>query len=416
MVDVEHRRLRPALELASSVAAERRRARPAEPFPKEFRPFTSSSRLPKASLGRLRRVLDADDDFRTVVATSDGAAELDEVSLLWLRRPEGWERRVADLLDAESKDAHDDELRRALRREEKRREAAESARDRLEERLDSERERVVRRDLRIDELTAESTELATRVADLETELREARVELRNERDRTGAARSRLEAAQDELRLHRERAQDLADPPDGRPDVHDARLDARTAAQISEAAASARELADRLASVLDERSAPTHADDSTSTRRAGSARRTPVPLPGGVLSSSKVAADHLVRSGAAVLVDGYNVSMLAWPGRSLEQQREALLDRIENLVRRHGTDVTVVFDGASVSGAHASRRRFVRVVYSPEGVIADDVLREEVRRLPADRGVVVVTDDREIVRDVRLHGANTLPSNALMAVL
>jgi predicted RNA-binding protein with PIN domain len=77
---------------------------------------------------------------------------------------------------------------------------------------------------------------------------------------------------------------------------------------------------------------------------------------------------------------------------------------------------VVFDGASVVGAHASRRRLLRVVYSPEGVIADDVIRDEVRRLPASRAVVVVTNDAEIVGDVKALGANIVPSNALIAVL
>jgi len=50
------------------------------------------------------------------------------------------------------------------------------------------------------------------------------------------------------------------------------------------------------------------------------------------------------------------------------------------------------------------------------VIADDVIRDEVRRLPAGRAVVVVTNDAEIIADVRALGANTLPSNALLAAL
>jgi predicted RNA-binding protein with PIN domain len=49
------------------------------------------------------------------------------------------------------------------------------------------------------------------------------------------------------------------------------------------------------------------------------------------------------------------------------------------------------------------------VYSPSGVIADDVIREEVRRVPAQRPVVVVTDDQEIQRDVRHVGANVVSS-------
>ncbi len=124
----------------------------------------------------------------------------------------------------------------------------------------------------------------------------------------------------------------------------------------------------------------------------------------------------MRSDAAVLIDGYNVAKLGWPDESLAVQRDRLLDAVENLARRFATDVTVVFDGTSVIGAHTRRRRLVRVVYSPDGVIADDVIRDEVRRLPTSRPVVVVTNDAEIVRDVRAAGANTIRSDDLLAIL
>ena len=94
----------------------------------------------------------------------------------------------------------------------------------------------------------------------------------------------------------------------------------------------------------------------------------------------------------------------------------LLDAIENLARRFGCDITVVFDGAGVVGAATDRRRIVRVVFSPDDVIADDVIRDEVRRLPTSRPVVVVTNDQQIVRDVRSMGANTLASEQLVALM
>ena len=53
---------------------------------------------------------------------------------------------------------------------------------------------------------------------------------------------------------------------------------------------------------------------------------------------------------------------------------------------------------------------------PPDVIADDVIRDEVRRLPASRHVVVVTNDREIVGDVRAMGANTMASDQLIALM
>jgi predicted RNA-binding protein with PIN domain len=58
---------------------------------------------------------------------------------------------------------------------------------------------------------------------------------------------------------------------------------------------------------------------------------------------------------------------------------------------------------------------VRVVFSPEGVIADDVIRSEVARLPVTRHVVVVTNDKEVVTDVRAMGANTVSSNRFLAL-
>ncbi len=179
------------------------------------------------------------------------------------------------------------------------------------------------------------------------------------------------------------------------------------AEVSEVARAVRELAERLDSLLP--------DDAPAAAPRSDAR-SPLRLPGGVIASSAVAAEFLLRSDAVVLVDGYNVAKLAWPNRSLEAQRNQLLDALENAARRFGSDITIVFDGAAVIGAHATRRRLVRVVYSPDGVIADDVIRDEVRRLPAARAVAVVTNDAEIVTDVKALGANVVPSNALIAVL
>ena len=95
----------------------------------------------------------------------------------------------------------------------------------------------------------------------------------------------------------------------------------------------------------------------------------------------------------------------------------LLDAIENLARRFGSDITVVFDGADVDRRHApTGAGSSACVFSPTDVIADDVIRDEVRRLPAARPVVVVTNDQQIVRDVRAMGANTIASEQLLALI
>jgi predicted RNA-binding protein with PIN domain len=56
------------------------------------------------------------------------------------------------------------------------------------------------------------------------------------------------------------------------------------------------------------------------------------------------------------------------------------------------------------------------MYSPNGITADDVIREEVRRLPLSRPVVVITDDQAIKRDVRSEGANIVSSHHFSQVL
>jgi rRNA-processing protein FCF1 len=59
---------------------------------------------------------------------------------------------------------------------------------------------------------------------------------------------------------------------------------------------------------------------------------------------------------------------------------------------------------------------VRVVYSSAGVSADDVLRNEVAAADPARPVVVVTNDREIVRDVRRAGASVVSSDDFLTLV
>ena len=145
-----------------------------------------------------------------------------------------------------------------------------------------------------------------------------------------------------------------------------------------------------------------------------ATRKPIAIPGGVYGDSLAAANHLLRSpDAVVLVDGYNVAKMAWPTLELQEQRELCIEMLEDLARRLGIDLRVVFDGADVVGASA-RRRLIRVQYSPPGVSADDVLRADVRALPVTTPVVVVTNDQAIIADVRADGANPVSSEMLLA--
>jgi predicted RNA-binding protein with PIN domain len=259
----------------------------------------------------------------------------------------------------------------------------------------------------VEGLRADVVKAEDEAAELRAELVDLRIEARHARDREAAAKARLAAALPGPSMLDGRSSEATNPVEEAPPPVAAERAGIDPAAVVDLARATHELAGRLEALL-----PSEA--SRADRRAET--RAPLRLPGGVIASSAEAAEFLLRSDAAVLVDGYNVAKLAWPSRSLEGQRNHLLDAVENLARRFGSDLTVVFDGANVVGSHAGRRRLVRVVWSPEGVIADDVIRDEVRRLPTARAVVVVTNDAEIVADVKALGANVVPSNALLAVL
>jgi predicted RNA-binding protein with PIN domain len=120
--------------------------------------------------------------------------------------------------------------------------------------------------------------------------------------------------------------------------------------------------------------------------------------------------------AHLLVDGYNVTKLAWPDQSLAEQRRRLTERLANLAGRTGAEVTCCFDGQdAVADRPAPGPRGVRVLFSA-GEIADDLLRRLVRAEPAGRVVVVVTSDRALGADLEAAGARVLPSATLLARL
>ena len=105
-------------------------------------------------------------------------------------------------------------------------------------------------------------------------------------------------------------------------------------------------------------------------------------------------------GLAVIVDGYNVSMLAWPEASAADQRDRLCDALVEFQLRVRCEVTVVFDGADVSGVRPLRRRGLRVVFSAAAQEADEVVVGEAMFRPAE---VPVQQRRAVTRDVDLVG-------------
>ena len=128
---IEHRHLRSAIEYAVVMGDEITKRKAAISVPRELRAVSGKARIPTASLGRLRRAIEADDAFRTAIAAGALPELVDPIGILWLQRPDGWEDRVDRLVAEMASEAADADVRTALRREEKRRRAAEQVAVRL---------------------------------------------------------------------------------------------------------------------------------------------------------------------------------------------------------------------------------------------------------------------------------------------
>jgi predicted RNA-binding protein with PIN domain len=120
----------------------------------------------------------------------------------------------------------------------------------------------------------------------------------------------------------------------------------------------------------------------------------------------------------LIVDGYNVTRAEWDDTTLEAQRSRLLRGLGPLAAQSGAEITVVFDATSAESRPVVQQpRGVRVLFSPRGVLADDVIRDLVAAEPPGRAVGVVTSDQEIVRDVvRKAGVRVIGARALVRLL
>ncbi|MGA9275573.1 NYN domain-containing protein [Ilumatobacter sp.] len=412
MTTIEHRDLRSALEFVVIIAGESQKRRSPLVFPKDLKPFLGRPRVPSSSLGRIRRVVEADPEFRAAVSKIAVEDLVDDVGMLWLSGRAGWETEAAAVIAERGQEAATSDLRRDLKRAEKRRIAAEQATARIQVESMQHEARLAEQATELDDLRADLAKAREALDEVRAELIDTRNEARHARDREAAAVERAEVLASSIEsgaavAGSSVAADGAEPAVPQSDIDpDALISAEH--RLAEMAAASREFVARIEALVVAET-PVRPDE----HRVRSPRRT-LPLPGGLISTSAAAARHLIDQGAPILVDGYNVAKLAWPDRSLEQQRDALIARCENLARRHAATVVVVFDGDSVPGAHAPRRKMIRVVYSPAGTTADDVIRSEVGHLPDESPVIVVTNDREIVRDVKSAGANVVASNAFIA--
>jgi YacP-like NYN domain-containing protein len=401
---LRHDHLRSALQYVVTTAASWQKQRPPRSVPPALKPFLRQQRLAAAALGRVRRIVEADGEFRSEVAEAVTPGAVDEIGIEWLRREPGWDERIEALIERAESEAADRDLERELGRERKRRQAAEVAASRTNADVAALRQRVADREAELAALRSDQASEAVERDELRRALAELKLQARHADDRAAAARQRLDHVEGERDAARRRAEDAEQRRDellaARAELAGGASGTAQVASLRDLADAARSLADRLGVLV----AP------------GRRRRRPVEVPRPAAKDPRLTAEFLLRvPGIAVIVDGYNVAKLAWPDLSLEQQRTRMLDAVDGLARRFGTELVVVIDGADVVGAHTDRRRLARVTYSPARVTADEVIREEVAALDPARPVAVVTNDGEIRRDIAAAGGNVITSDALVAV-
>jgi hypothetical protein len=370
------------------------------PLPPALRQVAGFAPARRARLGASAIVteLERDDELRarvaTQVATRANGDATDVAALAWLERGEGWEDAV---LRGAERPRTEDAVRQD--REQRLRERAEEAERALREQRRAHREA----------LDAVKAELVT----VRRTLGETRAREKAAREEAEAARS---AAEDEAaRLDREvralRSQVA------RLEEQAGEQRRRTRSERDEVNVRARLLLDTLGDAVAglRRELALPPVSGTPGERVEEAYAGEAPEPAGAGPTVQDAArltSYLSMPRSRLLVDGYNVSKTVWPTLSLEAQRSRLLTLLGALVARTGAETTVVFDGGDAKAPTAPAPRGVRVVFSPAGVIADDVLRELVAAEPAGRVVVVVTDDQALGADLRRAGATVARVQAL----
>jgi predicted RNA-binding protein with PIN domain len=410
-----------------------------------------------AALAVVRKVLEEDDDFRARVASvvdlGAMAAAGAEASALFLERPEGWEAALEALAAASEEAAATATAEQVDLARARRLQVAEEALARAKAELVALRDEVAAlrtrsaADARA-RRTAESDagRLRKRIAELERTV-EDRATDGGAADDVAATAAAVAAAEDRAQraeaAAREAQQEAAAaraalgsavvpaPAPTAPLVdHEA---VRTA--VAGAVEAVRCLADALGQAAEALEPavgaawppPPVAPARSSPRSGGragepgghAATRVPEALPPAVLDDEPAAAEHLLRlPRVLVLVDGYNVTITARGTASLPDQRRWLVDATAEAAARTGAEFLVVFDGSADEHGPGDgrRRRGVQVRFTAAGVEADDEVLELLVASPAERPVVVVSDDRRVRGGARRLGANVVGVDQLVAAL
>ena len=423
----------PVRQRLVQVAAEVLGRLPADQVPSSLKAIARFTPAKRHRLGgvAIAGALDTDDDFResvaaavsevaaAVVAAGDEQAGLhasdpiDIAVIAFLTRPERWQETVADATERWSAahapaQAADEEIVR-LRAElaEVRGQArAAQARAKQAEALIAEQRDAETDAAQIARLTRD---LRVRTGELRTAQRERDDALAAVDAAVAAATATATAASAQLQAAQLRVEELERASEA------SRRAVRTEREFDDVRLRMllETLTDAAAGIRRELALP------ATTRRPADAVDAGEPVGSGSVRGATDAASLerlLALPQVHLIVDGYNVTKTGYGDMPLADQRARLVVALAALHSRAGAETTVVFDGAARPAASVRTPRGVRVLFSAEGEIADDLIRRLVAAEPAGRPLVVVTSDQAIVTDVRAGGAWTAPAGVLLALL
>jgi len=413
----------PVRQRVLTLAAQALGQLPATDIPPPLRRFASFApgKRAKLSASVLGPILETDEHFRRLVAfqvrrehpelgdaIAEGipvpAAEPGEVAALaYLLRPDHWEERVAAAaqLPPEKPRADDEAVHRLTEQLDQARTETRQVRERL-------REQVTELKAENVTLRRKLNEARQRITGLQTDLEQRTIEATTADERVDAARAEVER---DLRKLRARITELEAV------EHAAR---RTAGQERELASTRTRLLldtviEAAAGLRRELALPPGGDLRPADTVAG-VEPAAAPIGRSAPDDDPALFDELLALPQVhLIIDGYNVTKTAWPNSPLHSQRQRLVTALGALVAQRRIEVTVVFDGAELTGpVQLNPPRGVRVRFSPAGVIADEVIRQLVRAEPPGRPVVVVSTDREVAESIIAMGARALSAATLLS--